>query len=485
MNKQMMDTIFKWFEGLPGGFPRMYLVGGVIRDWLLGKPIKDIDVVCRNAESCAQQIAGFKNVTVVPFKKKADAPCYRIVDRDNHDFIVDISEMRGGDIKEDLAYRDFCINAIAIELWPEGRTDVLIDPLEGCRDLKLQLIRLCSDHAICDDPLRMLRAIRFSAELGFTIEKNTRLAVIEQAGLLKESAPERIMAELIRIFNVSRSIGYVRQMDRLGLLPVALPEIQPMKGCGQNSYHHQDVWEHSLSVLEILETIINDPEHYFGDQSSSVLHCLKKTDRLPLLKMAALLHDVAKPVTCKKDPVSGKISFYGHDAKGKALIYDMALRMKISKNHRMLLERLAGEHIHVINLSGPEVKKNTVIRFFRDLGEDAILVIVLSMADTLSKKGPSVSESQKESYLNWCRKTMAEYFVSIRQYLAGDDLIGGDDLIRMGGVPGPGIGYILEKIRDARDNGMLKNRQDALEFARSMLQGMQHFDPEAKNGANP
>ncbi|MFO8083622.1 MAG: HD domain-containing protein [Desulfobacterales bacterium] len=465
----MMDYIFKWFENLQSELPVMYLVGGAVRDWLLEKPTKDIDIVCRDAEKCSQIISRKKNVTVIPFKKKVDVPCYRIVDRDDKNFVIDISEMRGDNIYEDLKCRDFRMNAMAMEIKPGGISDVLIDPLGGQNDLRRKLISLCSDHAISDDPLRTLRAIRFSAQMGFAIGTNTQAAICHQAGRLKESAPERIMSELIRIFNISRSIDYIRLMDRLGLLEVVLPEIQPMKGCSQNLYHHQDVWEHSLSVLEVLETIVNDAGNYFGDHSFSVLHCLEKNNRLPILKMAALLHDVAKPVTRIQDPKSGKIAFYSHDAKGKLILYKVAVRLKMSQKNRVILEMLAGEHIHVVNLAKAGVKKGTIVRFFRKHGDDAVLLIILSMADSLSKKGPLATKERKKAYLDWCRNIISEYFVDIKKYLADNDLIDGNDLIQMGIAQGPRMGKILRKVRDARDSGMLQNKQDALVFVKSMF----------------
>jgi len=466
----MLNRLLEWLGNLQGQLPPLYLAGGVVRDRLLGKPIKDIDIVCRNAEICSRTIAREKNATVVPFVKKADVPCYRIVDCDDQAFVVDISEMRGNNIREDLEYRDFCMNAMAIEIAQGAVSETLIDPLGGRNDIERKIIRLCSDHAINDDPLRMLRAIRFSAELGFTIEKNTKSAIYQQAFRLKESAPERIMSELILIFNVGNCAGYIRQMDRFGLLEFIFPQIQPMKGCIQNLYHHEDVWEHSLSVVEHIENIINYPEPYFAENSALVLRCLEKNHRLAMLKMAGLLHDVAKPVTRREDPESKAITFYGHDSKGSAILSEMAMDLKLSKKNRLLLEQLTGEHIHVVALSGPEVKKSTIIRFFRNLGDNAILSIVLSMADVMSKRGPLTTESRKKSYLDWCGKTVSEYFDFIKNYLSREDLISGKDLIAMGIPPGPEMGEILKKVREARDSGYLQNKADAVALVWSMVQ---------------
>jgi len=469
MNKDILENIHKWVGPLQGELPRLYLVGGAVRDRLLGKEIKDIDIVCRDAEKMARTIAKTKKLRVVAFEKKADEPCYRIVGRDIKEITIDITEMRGDNIDEDLKRRDFSINAIAMEIIFENFSVTIIDPLGGQNDLKHRLIRLCSDHAIRDDPLRMLRAIRISAELDFTLENDTEVSINKQAFRLKESAPERVMSEMIRIFSVPNCTPYIRKMDQLGLLEVIFPEIQPMKACSQNAYHHQDVWNHSMSVLENCENILTHLENYFGDQSYLVLECLEKIDRLPLLKIAGLFHDVGKPHTRRIKPESGRITFYGHDVKGRDILSDMAVRLKMSGKCRMLLEMLAVEHLHVVNLSKFGVKKSTINGFFRNQGDDAVLLIILSMADTKSKMGPSAIESEIKAHLAWCRKIIAEYFISIKKKFEEKNLISGKDLIDMGVVPGPKMGKILKKTREAQDSGKLRDKQDALDFIKSMI----------------
>jgi poly(A) polymerase len=471
MNKDIIENIYKLLETLHDEIPQLYLVGGAVRDWLLDKEIKDIDIVCRNAETLAKSIAGLKKMTVVAFEKKADEPCYRVIDRDINEITIDFMEMRGNNINEDLKRRDFTINALAIEIIPGNSAVTIIDPLGGQNDLGKRLIRLCSDHAIKNDPLRMLRAIRFSAELGFTIENDTEVSIGQQAFRLNESAPERVMSEMLRIFAVPRCTSYVRKMDQLCLLDVVFPEIQPMRGCSQSSYHHQDVWNHSINVLEKCESILNNLEKYFGDHSSVVLNCLRKNDRLPLLKIACLFHDVGKPHTRNRKSESARIIFYGHDAKGKDILSEMALRLKISKKSRMLLETLTAEHLHVVNLSKFGVKKSTIIKFFRKLGDNAILSIILSIADTQSKMGPSSNELKKKVYLDWCRKIVAEYVGSLKKQFEEKNLISGKDLMNLGLIPGPDMGKILNQIREAQDSGMFRNKQDALDFAKSIIAG--------------
>ena len=471
MDQSIFKTIRKWFGTLPGEQPRLYLVGGAVRDWLLEKEIKDIDIVCHDAKNFSETLAKEKKLTLVAFEKIADEPCYRLLGRDIMKGItIDISQMRGNTINEDLKCRDFSMNAMAMEIIPEHFPSTIIDPLGGQNDLKQRLIRLCSDHAIIDDPLRMLRAFRFSAELGYTIEKNSEISISQQTFRLRQTAPERVISEMLRIFAVINCYPYIWKMDQLGLLEVIFPEIQPMKACPQNAYHHQDVWNHSLSVLQWCEIILNHPETYFKDSTGFVLDCIEKYDRIPILKMAALFHDIGKPDTRSMNKESGKITFYGHDAMGKNILSGIAIRLKMPKKSRIFMEMLAAEHLHVTDLSKSGVKKSTIINFFKKLGDDAIFSIILSMADTQSKMGPSTLESEKQRYLDWCGIIIAEYFGSIRQLLERKSLINGKDLIRMGLLPGREMGKILKRTREAQDSGKLKGREEALDFVKSIIE---------------
>jgi poly(A) polymerase len=469
MKIDSIENISQLLETLRVEIPQLYIVGGAVRDRLLKKEIKDIDIVCHNAKNLTKSIAELNEMTMVAFEKKIDEPCYRLINRNNHEITIDFMELRGNNINEDLKCRDFTINAIAIKIIPGNSAVILIDPLGGQNDLEKKLIRLCSNRAIKDDPLRMLRAIRFSAELGFTIENDTEVSIAQQASLLNESAPERVMSEMIRIFAVPQCASYIRKMDQLSLLDIVFPEIRPMKGCTQNSYHHQDVWNHSMSVLENCEHILNNLDKFFDDPNHFILNYLLKKDRIPLLKIACLFHDVGKPNTRKLKPESGKVTFYDHDAKSKDILSDMALRLKISKKSRGLLETLAAEHLHVVNLSKFGVKKSTIIRFFRKLGDDTVLLIILSMADTRSKMRPSTKESEKKNHLEWCRKIIAEYFIFIKKQFEIKNLISGKDLIKLGLIPGPNMGKILKHTREAQDSGMFRNKQDALDFAKSII----------------
>ena len=445
-----------------------YLVGGTVRDLLLGRAAKDLDIVCRDAKALASAIARDRNAALVAMEKKPDEPCYRVVDRRHPDEYLDVAEMRGCDIHEDLMQRDFTINAIALELNDDGTTGDVIDPCNGQRDLVQKTIRMVNDRSLLSDPLRILRAIRLSSALGFTIEGATLKEIQVGAVLLRDVSSERILTELLLILKGPRSSLYFREMDLLGILDIIFPEIAPMKGCEQNGYHHKDVWGHSLLVMAHTEHILNKLAGYFGDQSVMVAETLGE-ERGPLLKLTALLHDLGKPSTRAMKPETGSITFYGHDREGSLIGGSIAERLKMSNRQRAFITGLIAGHLRPLSLASPKASTGALIRWFRKMRDDSIPAIILSMADVMSSRGPASGEQYRTNFISWATQTVREYFGSAKPKMETPLLINGDDLISMGIQPGIALGNLLYRLRFAQDMGKITNREEALEAARHML----------------
>jgi len=461
------EILKKWLDPVKKDtLPSVYMVGGAVRDYLLGRSATDIDLICRDAKETAALLASGRDAAVVPFEKKSDEPCYRVVDRRDKDNFLDISPVRGSSVADDLAMRDFTVNAMAIRIDCTGKPGAVIDPLNGRVDLEKRLIRLTGAEAVISDPLRILRAVRFAAELGFVIEKNTLAAMRENVALLAEVSAERIMSELFKIFNTDNSSEFTRLMDSAGILEIIIPEIQPMKGCLQNDYHHLTVWEHSLLVFENSEKIIARLKDNFGQATEQVADNLKKGNRLSVMKMAALLHDIGKPSTRQIDPDSGKIIFYGHDQAGSEIIAEITRRLKMSKQDREYLKTLVGEHMHILSLSGTDVRSKTRLKWFRKLKDDIIPLLIIEMADIMSTCGPLSEKSKRDELIQWSKKMVCSYYGEIKTIIERKALISGRDLIAQGMEPGPAMGQVLKQIREALDEGLIKNRDEALVLAK-------------------
>jgi poly(A) polymerase len=468
MRSNIEQNLIRWLEPM-GNPPELFMVGGAVRDLLLFRPCEDIDLICRDAKEFAAKVAEKKGAALVPFEKKAGEPCYRVVDRGDFSFI-DFSSVRGGSLNSDLACRDFTINAMAAEVRKGGKIGEIVDPLNGTGDLERKTIKTCGPGAFVNDPLRILRAVRFAAQLDFEIAPGTIHEMILHADKLTSVSSERIMAELFKIFGVERSVGFVRILDDTGVLEAIFPEIKPMKGCEQNGYHHLDVWNHCLLTVKNLEELVLDPEKRIGEFGKKVRENLDSDNRRPLLKIAALFHDAGKPSTRQFDESKKRATFHGHEQAGAAIVSDIAARMRMSRRDAGFLQAMTAEHLHVLNLTLPEVKTATRIRWFRKMKDDCVPAAVLAMADAMSKKGKLSEAETQKTKVERLRNLAAEYYsLGEQDVFDREPLIDGHDLIRMGASPGPAIGRVLERVRDARDEGSLSNREEALEFARKLI----------------
>lgn len=460
-------SLRSWFEDgmLEGG--QHFLVGGTVRDLLLGMTPKDLDLVCKQAKKLALSVAQQKNAALVMMEKKAEDPCYRIVDREHCDEFLDIAEMRGNTIVEDLGQRDFTINAMAISLHDDTTAGELLDPFNGTDDLKQEIVRMVSKEAFVSDPLRILRAFRFAAVMGFAIEEQTLKAMQGNAALLKQVSVERIMAELQHIFLTPKSSIWFRQMDDLGILDVILPEILPMKGCEQNWYHHKDVWEHSLLVMEQVEQILSDLSR-FGEVTAKIADVIDD-EKAVFLKLAGLLHDIGKPATRGIKLGTDRIIFYGHDKAGAEIMKEMAARLKLSSSSKDFLVRLVAEHLRPLALSTPKATNSARMRWFRKMRDDAVPAIILSMADVLASLGPESGEDYQEHFIAWATESIQEYFDSLKPQFESPLLINGDALISLGMKPGIALGNLLYRLRFAQDLGRITSRKEALELAEALI----------------
>ncbi|HEX7594193.1 MAG TPA: HD domain-containing protein, partial [Anaerolineae bacterium] len=307
-----------------------YLVGGLVRDELLGRAVKrDIDLaIDGDASALARAFAD------------ACGGAFYLMDEEHNvarvilsETYIDFAALRG-DVRSDLATRDFTINAMARQV---GSAE-LIDPYHGQRDLREKQIRVVSDTVFRDDPVRLLRAIRLIGELGFTLEPRTEDRMRGDAALLAFASMERARDEFCKILALDNPRAPLRQADDLGLLGALLPEINALKNVTQSPPHSYDAFEHTLHVLDELVTLqargyaeiaqgefAKDLQSYFAQTLSA------ERTRGTLLRFAALVHDVAKAVT-RSVTADGKAHFYRHEARGAEMAGAMMRRLRFSND---------------------------------------------------------------------------------------------------------------------------------------------------------
>jgi poly(A) polymerase len=324
-----------------------YLCGGTVRDLLLNRPFRDVDVVLSGRVFEAANL----------FHSKLNLP-YFILDQERQVARVvcaqgnwDFSAYRNHTIEGDLKKRDFTINAMAIrweDFFPQRNARQIVDPYCGLSDLKAKKIRTVGETSLQEDPLRMLRAYRIQAELGFRIEKEVLSQIESLHPRIQNVAGERLHEELDRIFSQSDSASAWRSLGQSSLFDSMFPEMKPMKGCEQGGHHHLGVWLHSVLALENLEKFLPHIPQTFPEHSEAILKYLNAVpgsmDRIRLLKWAALFHDIGKPQTRElKGP--GHWSFHGHDHAGAELAETILKRLKLSRKDIQLISNVIEHHL--------------------------------------------------------------------------------------------------------------------------------------------
>jgi len=442
---------------------KVYIVGGPIRDFYLKREYNDIDLAVEgDAAEVARKFASRVKGRLVPLDAELDES--RVV---VGNYTYDFTGFPKGCLLPDLERRDFTINSVAVDLREllEGEAEVL-DPFGGLSDLGKKVLRATSSNSFREDPLRVLRAFRFSAQLGFEIEKRTLIAAVRERVLLRGVAAERISYEIMLTFSQENSSASVSLMADTSVLCTVFPQLGPTKGVAQNKFHPLDVFDHSLRTFREMENIINHlsstPFGPFSDVVSEYL--LSVPSKSALLKMAALLHDIAKPETLQPGE-DQRLHFYGHDRTGAERVEQFASKdLRMSKKNAKTLFVLIKNHMWPHLLAGQdEITERAIRKFFRQLGDEAIGVLALAWADSLASVGPEKSSQPLSVTIDG----ILHFYTERRDEVVLPPLITGKDLIGILGLtPGPIFGKILREVENEREKGKVQTKTDAIETAR-------------------
>ncbi|MBI4220201.1 MAG: HD domain-containing protein [Chloroflexi bacterium] len=460
-------------------------MGGAVRDELLGRMARDFDLLIdRDPEAVGTELAestGSTSVVIdverryvrlVPLPEEAQAIRW-----------IDIAGV-SGNLAADLARRDFTINAMAVRLrdWSARRVrESLIDPLGGHIDLERRLVRQAGPRSVPDDPLRIIRACRIAAQLGFSIEEETSAALREYRDLLANVAGERIRDELFGTIDGGNAIEGVRLLDRHGILDLLLPELYEGKGVEQPREHYWDVFEHAIQTMGQVERILDkstraaDPvlarlpwadgfDEYFGEIVGD------DHTRGTLLKVAALLHDVAKPRT-RTFEASGRMRFFGHPDQGAEIATGMLQRLRCSRRTVAHVSMMVREHLRPVQLSDGirPATDRAIFRYYRDVAPVALDTIYLAFADYLAARGPRLEEEDWERHCRTLGDILARGFETPRESKPSL-LFDGNQIQRLFDLPpGPEIGRLLRILRDAEANGRVQTQEEALDLLKKAV----------------
>ena len=444
---------------------RAWLVGGAVRDRLLGRETFDLDVVVDGPPEEAAKALG-RTGRAAAFPLSDAFGVWRVVARD-HRWQVDLLPVNGDSIEADLAARDFTVNAIAEPL-AGGEA---IDPFGGRADLAAGRLRMVSPQVFAADPLRVLRAARLACELHLEPDAETRAAARARATAVREVAPERVFAELKRIVIAPEAVRGLHELDRVGATTVVLPELDALRGIEQSAYHHLDVYDHTLAVLEEAIAIERDPEPVFREEAAAVAALLDEPladglTRAGALRLGALLHDAAKPQT-RGITAEGRITFIGHDRVGSSLSRDILGRLRASERLRAHVAALTLNHLRLGFLVHRQpIDRREIYGYLTACAPVAADVTVLSVADRLATRGRKADEAIAK-HVVLARRIFAEALAFERDRPA--PLVRGDDLAAELGIePGPEVGRLLAEVAEAQFAGELRTRDEALRYVRTL-----------------
>ena len=450
MNKNLFDQEILKLVGQVGdeNKVRVFAVGGYVRDKLLGKEVKDIDFVVEgDGPAFAEKVADKLQAANVSIYKNFGTA---MINHQNYvlEFVGARKEsyrqssrkpsVQSADLLTDLKRRDFTINAMAVALNADNYGEI-VDPFNGRQDLADRIIRtpLEPEKTFYDDPLRIMRAIRFATQLEFTIDDRTLQGIAAERERLKIISQERITDELTKILMSRRpSIGF-HLMNETGVIEVVLPEIAALKGVEKiGKYQHKDVFEHTLKVVDNVAAL---------------------SDKVGL-RFAALFHDVAKPVTKAFKPGLGW-TFHGHDEIGARMMEKIGRRLRLSNELIHYIQKMIRLHLRPIQLVEEGVTDSAIRRLIFHAGDDIDDLLLLCRADITSGNAQKVARFLSNFDRLVQRIQEVEEKDHLRQF---QPPVRGNEIMQVCGLqPGPLVGKIKKAIEEAILNGEIPNEHDA------------------------
>jgi poly(A) polymerase len=462
-----------------------WIVGGSLRDELLGRPVRDVDVAvagdpARAARAVAEQVRG-------PVFRLSEAfGAWRVIDR-RAERVYDFAPLQGETIEADLAKRDFTVNAMArpvdlpalgtgggdaLGARAGGEAAPLIDPLGGRADLESRTLRVLGPEAYDSDPLRTLRLARFAAELGFAPDPETERLTQAAAARVTGAAGERVFGELRRLVIADGALAGLELADRLGVLDAVLPELTALHGVDQSDYHHLDVYDHTFEVLGQQIEVESRLDELFGADAARLRGVLSEPlgdelTRGEALRFGALVHDIGKPDT-RDVRADGRITFMGHDALGERMVRDLCRRLRTSERFARFLAGLTRHHL-VLGFLVHErpLDRAQVYRYLRRTAPVEVEVTLLSCADRLATRGRRADEATAV-HLELAAHLMTAA-LDWREHGPPRVPVRGDELAEELGIePGPELGRLLRALEEAAYVGDAGTREQALALARRL-----------------
>ena len=390
-------------------------------------------------------------------------------------YTYDFTGMRGKNLKEDLALRDFTINTLTISL--SEKKPKLIDYFQARKDIRGKVIKVIKEEAIPQDPLRILRGFSFVANYGFRINAKTIKLMVKYKSLIKGVSKERINEELFKILTSNNSYKVIQAMDKLKIIDEFIPEIIKMRGVGQGAYHHLDVWKHSLETLRQFELLFSkrliknkEVVAYLNEELAG------RRSRAQIIKLACLLHDIGKPKAKKK--LKKKTIFHTHEKIGRDLAEKIADNLRLSLREKSILMKLIFWHLrpgYLADQANPS--RRAIYRFFRDTQEEGVAVILLSFSDWRATRGP-LTDAKKRRRHEGVMLDLADKYFADKKKKPLPRIIDGHSIMKKFKISsGPLVGVILQKVKEEQVLGKISTKGEAVITAREIISKEPYLHP--------
>ncbi|KAB3531817.1 HDIG domain-containing metalloprotein [Alkaliphilus serpentinus] len=447
---------------------RAYIVGGSLRDILIGKNVKDYDlVVDKNPRGYAEAIATELKGRFIILDEEQET--FRVI-LDSKEFI-DISRMKGKSIIDDLKHRDFTINAMAYDVdnsIPIIKEKIL-DPYNGMKDLDRKLIKHLTEETFEADPIRMLRAVRFMAALDFSLDEDTIQQITKNASSIKRVSGERVSYELFEILKSNKSYYYLSYMDKeLKLLDKIFPDIEEMKKVGECKYHVVNSWTHSIYTVKVAENVINEDGFFekhikraFEEHTRELIAADRS--RLQLIKLGALFHDIGKPSAMKIDS-SGRTRFRGHEITGTKIVKGYSEALKLSTLEKNILQKYVYLHmLPLVSYKNNDVSGRALYNIFSKMGEETLDILLIAFADIVATRrllDPHEEMGMIKIHVEYIANNYLTRYKPLEKISA---IITGKEIMDTLNIPeGEEVGMILEEVKKAIYFGEISSSKEAV-----------------------
>lgn len=455
-NDEILNNIASFFPN------KIYLVGGSVRDCLMGKDTYDRDLIVTDEDAgiFSQKIAEFFGGKFIPLD--VENHIYRVVLSDKLNYL-DITNPVENSMEKDIKRRDLTINAVAVDI----KNCEILDLVGGLNDIKNQVLKGIEDENFIDDPLRILRVFRFYSLLGFEIDEHLLSIVTKYSYLIEKPAKERIEYELMKLFSGKYTDLSLLKMDECGILEKLFPIVKELKQVPPNAHHHLDLFHHSIETIKQVQLLYN------ASQPEVKSH-MDKVDfggfsRLAHLKLACFMHDIGKFSTWTIEEDTGRHRFIKHDDVGSKLAKPILKKMCFSNKQIEYITLMIKKHMYpTMVVQAPELTDKVMMRFVRKMEDDAIDNILIAQADRLSARGPEITDEIVNENISALNKLLQFYLKAQETLKPLPKLLNGNEVMKILNIsPSPKLGQIINALNEAQINGDIITKEDAISFVKN------------------